>query len=192
MKVGGRPFVGAQILSGDFGIVAGGAKHNGRSGSPVWKPVGKQMVNLFQFARITDWLNLEPQVVSLDTAGEQFQVSACLRFEVRQDLLAYILFGRGGKARDGREVHALFLAEFPDEPAGVQIVRSKIVSPFGKAMGLVEHPAANLSLGNRCGKGAVAELFRRDIEQRNIPQANPPQDVAPFRRRKQPVERRGE
>ena len=59
-------------------------------------------------------------------------------------------------------------------------------------MGLVEHPAADLALGDGLAERAVAQLLGRDVEQRHVAHPDSAQHVAPLRRGEQAVQRRGE
>jgi hypothetical protein len=59
-------------------------------------------------------------------------------------------------------------------------------------MGFVENPASDLSLGDGIRKRTFAELFRRDIQARDIPEPDFAQNIAPFGWSEETTERRGE
>src|SRR6266436_1409261 len=106
------------------------------------------MVHPLKLAQIRACLDFEEQVVSFDASGKELQFPTSLRFEVGQDLFLDVLFGGRRKTGNRRNFHSLFVRKLPDESAGVQVVRPEVMSPFGQTMGLVEHPATDLSLGN--------------------------------------------
>ena len=192
VEVGGFPAVRAQEFGGDLGFVPRGAEDDRAAGRALGQAIREQIVDALQLVRLRDGLHLEAAGSRARRRRQKNLKSrpvSCL--EEGEDFLPHVLLGRGGEAGDGRNLHALLLGELPDEPAGVEVVGPEVVPPFGETMGLVEHPAADLALGDGLGEGAVAQLLRRDVEQRDVAQPDPAQHVAALRRREQAVEGRG-
>ena len=70
----------------------------------------------------------------------------------------------------------------------VAIVGSEVVPPPGEAVGLVQHPGADLALIQHLPEGAVAELLRRDEHQACITEPDAVQRSSPFGQGQQPVD----
>ncbi len=64
------------------------------------------------------------------------------------------------------------------------------MAPFGNAVGLVEHPAADLPLSKGFSKGAIAKLLRRDEQNADTPEADAVQHLGAFGHGEKTVDRR--
>jgi hypothetical protein len=101
-----------------------------------------------------------------------------------------VLLGGGGEALDGRDGGALLGGELLDATGGIQVVGPEVVARLGQAVGLVEDPAADLPVAHRLVERAVADLLRRDVQQRHVAGADPLQDRAALRLGEQAVQGR--
>ena len=128
----------------------------------------------------------EVQVRAPGAAVEDRQLDTELVAKVGCDVRHHIGLGGRSQAQHGRDrVHSRLLA---DEPPHVTVVGPEIVSPLRQAVGLVQHPSADLALVEHPAQRTVAELFRRDDENAGVPEPHPVQGVGPLGQGQQPVD----
>ena len=84
----------------------------------------------------------------------------------------HLALGGRGKALHRRYRGLLLCGQFADETRGVQVIGAEIVAPTGQAAGLVEHPGADLALGDGVAEAGVAQLFGRHVEQGDVAEAD--------------------
>ena len=129
----------------------------------------------------------ELQVRTLDAAGEHAQLDAELVPKVRDDVHDHVGLGGRGQAQHRRNrVLPRLLA---DEASHVAVIGPEVVPPLRNAVGLVQHPGADLALVEHPAQRPVAELFRRDDENARIAEPHPVKGVGPLGERQQPVDR---
>ena len=186
MEVIGADVLGSQKLRHLFGAMAAGAIDD-RAAGLVGRQVGGQQVvdegKLFAARRRDD---LEAQVVARRAAVEDVELDAESFLEVLDDLRHDRGLGGGGQAQDrGNCVVSGLVA---DEAADVAVVGPEVLAPFGKAVRLVEHPAADLPLIQGFSQGAVAQLLGRDKHDAGVAQAYLVESIPAFRHGQQAVD----
>ncbi|MFM1944563.1 MAG: hypothetical protein RI897_3545 [Verrucomicrobiota bacterium] len=192
VEVGGDPAFGAEVIGGEFCIFAGGAEDDGAAGLVGGEAFGEEEVGAFHFSRARDGLDFEAEVSAFDATFEELEVACGFGFEVGDNFVADVAFSGGGEAGDGGYRGILGLGEFADEASGVEVIGAEVVSPFGEAVGFVEDPATDFALGDGILEGAVAELFRGDIEDGDIAGADAAEDIGAFGGGEESVEGGGE
>ena len=105
--------------------------------------------------------------------------------EILDDLVLHVGLGGGGEAQHRR--NGIVAGPFSDEASHVAVVRAEVVSPPGEAVGLVQHPAADLPLVQDLPQGDAAQLLRGDQQDAGVAQADALQGVGPLRHGQQPV-----
>ena len=85
-------------------------------------------------------LQVHPQRAAID-AGE---LRSQLGSEVVEDVAHHARLGGRGEAEEGRD--RFVAGELLGEPRNVAVVRTEIVAPFREAVGLIDHPVADLPL----------------------------------------------
>ena len=119
-------------------------------------------------------------------AVEDVELDAQTLPEVLDDLDDDRGLGGGSQAQDrGNCVVSGLVA---DEAADVAVVGLEVLAPFGKAVRLVEHPAADLPLIQGLSQGAVAELLGRDKHDAGVAQAYLVESIPAFRHGQQAVD----
>ena len=109
------------------------------------------------------------------------QILAKFLSKVGTDFIDDAFFRGCRKAADRRNRLILFLGKFPNETGGVEVVRPEVVTPFGKTVGLVKHPATDFALLENIADTDAAQLFRRNVQYGRIPQADSLEDLSAFR-----------
>src|SRR6185436_6371974 len=118
--------------------------------------------------RVGDGTHVEAEVRALGAGVEHFELDAELLAEVLDDLLLHVALGGCREAGDLRDLEPFAAAELPDEPRGVEVVGPEVVAPLRQAVRLVEDPALDLALPDDLAERLVAELLRRDVEERDL------------------------
>ena len=121
----------------------------------------------------------EVQVGAPGAAVKQPQLNAQLLSEVRHDLVRHVRLRRGGQTQDRRDRQVSGL--LADEAPHVPIVGPEVVAPPGEAVGLVQHPGADLALFQRPAQGTAPQLFGRDDQDAGVPHPDAFQGVGPLR-----------
>ena len=130
--------------------------------------------------------DLEAQVVARRAAVEDVEFDAKTLPEVLDDLGDDRGLGGGSQAQDrGNCVVSGLVA---DEAADVAVVGPEVLPPFGKAVRLVEHPAADFALIQGLSQGAVAQLLGRDEQDAGVAQAYLVESIPAFRHGQQAVD----
>ena len=131
------------------------------------------------------------EICPINPVGSQyFQFLPEFLTEMPHDFLTNVEFRRRGKARDRRRFDPFPLGQLPDEPSRIEVIRAKIVSPLGDAVGFVKHPRRNFALPNRFLKAAIAQLLGRYVQQGESPHLYALKYVTPLRHGQQSIQRR--
>ena len=141
--------------------------------------------------RSIDRPDLKVKILPLHPGFEELEFLAQFPLEMIEDFAFDIDFGGRGKAGHCGEGLMPVSRKFPNEACHVEIVGSKIVPPFGKAVGLVDHPRTDLAKADDFPKGAVAELLGGHVEDGHIAQADAFEHLVAFRGGQQAVDGRG-
>ena len=88
--------------------------------------------------------HLEGQIAALRAAVEDRELDTELVPEMPRNVPGHVRLGGRGQAQHRR--HRLIAGLLPDEAADIAVVGPEVVAPAGQAVGLVEHPAADLAL----------------------------------------------
>jgi hypothetical protein len=121
------------------------------------------------------------EVGPLVTAGEQVNPQPQLTLEDIDNLARTSRLAVAVKHCTGWNPVCSRSREFADKADGIEIIGTEIVPPFRQTVGLVKDPGPDLPLADQTDKGTVTQLFRRDIENADIAQADAFLDRAPFR-----------
>ena len=183
--VGGHPLL-LQELRHLFRMAPGRAVDDGPARSVRRQVRLENLVNVIELCRAAGGDHHEIQVGAPGAAVEDLHVNAQLVMEVLDDLVLHVGLGGGGEAQDGRR--RLIPGLLPDEASYVAVVGPEVVSPPGEAVGLVQHPGADLPLVQCPPQGDAAQLFRRDQQDAGVAQPHPLQGVGPFRHGQQAVD----
>ena len=187
MVVGGFPPFLEQKFRSLPGLGAGGTKDNRPTPSiraqSLRKDLGDFLHPLEARCRLHHF-ELQPRTIQRSLKERQIALTRH-RFVEGADLGDHFALGRGRHIHHRRHGRS---HPFADEPLGVEIIRAEIMPPFGKAVGLVKHPRANLALRDRIEKRPASQLLRRNVEQRNIAHGDAMQHVASLQRRQQPIQ----
>ena len=162
------------------------AVNDGAAGR-IRRQIGRQdLVDVAEllFPRCRD--HLKGEVGPVGTAVEDLQLDAELVPKVPGYVLGHVGLGGGSQAQHRR--HRPGARLFPDEAAHVAIIGAKVMAPTREAVGLVQHPPADLPLVDGPPQGTGAELLRRNEEDTRVPQANPFQGIGPFGHGQEPVD----
>ena len=182
--------IGADVLVSQelrylLGAMAAGAIDNGAAGLVGRQVGGQQVVDEGKLLAARGRNDLEAQVVARCAAVEDVEFDAEPFLEVLDDLGDDRGLGGGGQAQDrGNCVVSGLVA---DEAADVAVVGPEVLTPFGEAVRLVEHPAADLPLIQGLSQGAVAQLLGGDEHDAGVPEAHLVESISPFRHGQQVV-----
>ena len=187
----GMEVIGADVLvSQEFryllGAMAAGAIDNGATGLVGRQVGGQQVVDEGELLAARRRDDLEAQVVARRAAVEDVELDTESFLEVLDDLGDDRGLGGGGQAQDGGNLAVSGLVA--DEAADVTVVGPEVLAPFGQAVGLVEHPAADFALIQGLSQGAVAQLLGGDEHDAGVAQAHLVEGVASFRHGQQAVD----
>ena len=94
----------------------------------------------------------------------------------------------GGRGQAQQRRYRPWSGLLADEAAHVAVVGTEVVAPAREAVGLVQHPAADLALVERPAQGAAAKLLRRDQEDACAAEAHPLQRLGPLGHGEHPVD----
>ncbi len=172
-----------QVFGRGLSAFPGGAIHYTATGKIRRKSFREQRMEARVFFSARHGLHLEPQVITFNSAAEYLQLHAQVGAEMVDYFRLDILLGGCTEALDRWKKTLVLGGELLDETGRIEIVGPKVVSPLGKAVGLIEHPAADLAVADGVAERAVAQLFRRHIEDAHIPQSNALEDLSPLRSR---------
>ena len=174
----GRHVLQLKELGHILALPARCAIDDGAAGS-VGRQIGLQnLMDVTELLAACGRHHLEGQVAALGPAVEDRELDADLVPEVLRDVVGDVRLGGCRQAKHRR--HRLITGLFPDEASDITVVGTEIVAPARQAVGLVEHPAADLALVQSPAKGAGAELLRRDEKDACVPEAHPVQRIGPL------------
>ena len=94
--------------------------------------------------------------------------------------MAHVQLGRGREACDRSDVDALTLRKLLNEPSGIEVVGTEVMTPLGDAVGLVEYPGGDLPLFDGRFKGLASELLGSNVQERVLAEPDPFQHIAAF------------
>ena len=170
-----------------LGPSPGRAVHDGTArglGRQVLVQDHGDVVELLRVAR----LNYDEfEVRALAAAVEHPHLEAELLPEVIDDLFLDTGLGRRRQTQHRRN-YSVF-RPLADEATHVAIVGAEVMSPLRQAVGLVQHPGADLALLQGATKRHAAELLGRDQHDGGIPEPEPLQSVGPLGHRQHAVDR---
>ena len=106
------------------------------------------------------------------------QILSELLAEMGAEFFDDACFCCGREAIDGRYRLTLLPCKLPNEAGGIQIVRPKIVPPFGQTMGFVKHPTADFTLLENIAHADAAQLFRGEVQNSGVPQSDAIEDLS--------------
>ena len=144
------------------------------------------LVNMGQLLPAAGRHHHEFQFGALGAAVEDPQRDAQLFLEIVRDFGLDI--GLGGRRETRHRRHGILSRLLTDEAPHVTVIRPEVVPPLGEAVGLVQHPGADLPLRQDPPQRNAAQLLRRDDEYAGIPQPHPLQRVGALGHGQHPVD----
>ena len=162
------------------------AVHDRAAGCLRRQMMGQRRVDVLVLGGLRCRDHDEVQVGAAAAAVEHRHVDSQVPLEVVADLGLDLWFGCRGQAQHRR--CALAAGSLADEPPHIAVVGTEVVSPLGQAVGLVEHPGADLALLQRAANRHAAELFGGDQQDRGVAEPHLLERLGPLRHRQQPVD----
>ena len=177
------PQEGSQFL----GLAAAGAVDDGASGGIGRQVVRQDVVDMGELGRGRRFDHHEIEIATLAAAVQHLQRNTHLIAKILDDLGHHIGFGRRGEAQHRRQ--RLLARPLADEASDVAVIGPKVMSPFGQAMRLVQHPGADFPLAQGLAQAVAAQLLGRDDQDGHIPQPDALEHIGALGHGQQAVQR---
>lgn len=98
--------------------------------------------------------------------------------EMLFDIFDYI--GLGGCSQTHYRRNRRFTCSFSDKTTNVAVIRTKIMTPFRKAVRFIQYPSADFTLIYHPANSGAAQLLWRNKKNAGIAEAHPVQCVGSF------------
>ena len=115
-----------------------------------------------------DVLHGKMQIAPFDAARKNREIAGENRSEAVRNVADDVGFGGGRESLDGRDRRVERFGQLPDDAHAVKVVRTEVVSPFGKAVCFVKDPAADAPREKNSFDGGVSQLFRGKVKEGNV------------------------